>query len=130
MMALEWQDVDLNKRQLCVQRSDWKGQSRRQRGAAPVRAAHGALAAALRRNIGIFAPGGCSIRTTPRGRRSRRRSSRTGEAGGTTGERAEAGVHILRHTFCSHLAMQGAPARAIQELAGHQDWARRSGTCT
>jgi site-specific recombinase XerD len=31
------------------------------------------------------------------------------------------GVHILRHTFCSHLAMKGAPARAIQELAGHQD---------
>jgi len=31
------------------------------------------------------------------------------------------GVHILRHSFCSHLAMRGAPARAIQELAGHQD---------
>jgi integrase len=31
------------------------------------------------------------------------------------------GVHILRHTFCSHLAMTGAPARAIQELAGHAD---------
>jgi site-specific recombinase XerD len=30
------------------------------------------------------------------------------------------GLHILRHTFCSHLAMRGAPARAIQELAGHQ----------
>ena len=29
----------------------------------------------------------------------------------------EDGVHILRHTFCSHLAMRGAPARAIQELA-------------
>jgi integrase len=29
------------------------------------------------------------------------------------------GLHALRHTFCSHLAMQGAPARAIQELAGH-----------
>jgi site-specific recombinase XerD len=28
-------------------------------------------------------------------------------------------VHVLRHTFCSHLAMQGAPAKAIQELAGH-----------
>ena len=28
-------------------------------------------------------------------------------------------VHILRHTFCSHLAMQGAPGNAIQELAGH-----------
>jgi site-specific recombinase XerC len=33
----------------------------------------------------------------------------------------QAGVHILRHTFCSHLAMKGAPARAIQELAGHAD---------
>jgi len=27
----------------------------------------------------------------------------------------------LRYTFCSHLAMRGAPARAIQEPAGHQD---------
>ncbi|MBZ0170868.1 MAG: tyrosine-type recombinase/integrase, partial [Phycisphaerales bacterium] len=31
------------------------------------------------------------------------------------------GVHALRHTFCSHLAMKGAPAKAIQELAGHSD---------
>ena len=33
----------------------------------------------------------------------------------------KAGVHILRHRFCSHLAMRGAPPRAIQELAGHQN---------
>ena len=31
------------------------------------------------------------------------------------------GVHILRHTFCSHLAMRGAPGKAIQELAGHSE---------
>ena len=31
------------------------------------------------------------------------------------------GPHILRHTFCSHLAMRGAATRAIQEVAGHQD---------
>jgi site-specific recombinase XerD len=37
------------------------------------------------------------------------------------------GVHILRHTFCSHLAMRGAPARAIQELAGHQDLSTSQG---
>jgi site-specific recombinase XerD len=30
-------------------------------------------------------------------------------------------VHILRHTFCSHLAMRGATAVQIQELAGHVD---------
>jgi site-specific recombinase XerD len=33
------------------------------------------------------------------------------------------GVQILRHTFCSHLAKRGAPARAIQELVGHEDLA-------
>ncbi len=33
------------------------------------------------------------------------------------------GVHILRHTFCSPLAMQGAPMRGVQELVGHQSLA-------
>lgn len=29
------------------------------------------------------------------------------------------GWHVLRHSFCSHLAMRGAPAVAMKELAGH-----------
>jgi site-specific recombinase XerD len=33
------------------------------------------------------------------------------------------GVHILRHTFCSHLAMQGASMRGVQGLVGHQSLA-------
>jgi len=30
-------------------------------------------------------------------------------------------LHVLQHTFCSRLAMRGAPAKAIQELAGHEN---------
>jgi integrase len=33
------------------------------------------------------------------------------------------GAHVLRHTFCSHLAMRGAAPKAIQELAGHKSMA-------
>lgn len=29
-------------------------------------------------------------------------------------------LHILRHTFCSHLAMRGASTVSIQKLAGHE----------
>ena len=37
------------------------------------------------------------------------------------GTLTEDGVHIPRHTLCSHLAMHGAPIKAIQELAGHRE---------
>ena len=30
------------------------------------------------------------------------------------------GAHVLRHTFCSHLAMRKAAPKAVQELAGHK----------
>ena len=42
-------------------------------------------------------------------------------AGAKLGNLRYCGVHVLRHTFCSHLAMRGAPMRAVQELAGHRD---------
>jgi integrase len=32
---------------------------------------------------------------------------------------ASMNIHSLRHTFCSHLAMRGAPVTVIQRLAGH-----------
>ncbi len=35
------------------------------------------------------------------------------------GLKVTGGLHVLRHTFCSRLAMAGAPALAIKELAGH-----------
>ena len=36
------------------------------------------------------------------------------------GLKVTGGIHILRHTFCSRLAMAGASTKAIQELAGHE----------
>ncbi len=35
----------------------------------------------------------------------------------------ECGWHTLRHTFITRLAMRGAPAKTIQELAGHSSLA-------
>jgi len=34
-------------------------------------------------------------------------------------EGAKGNLHVLRHTFCSHLAIRGAAPVAIQKLAGH-----------
>jgi integrase len=106
-MALEWRDVDFDKRQITVARSEWRGH--------------------------VTLPKGGKIRHVPRHWKAQR--VLVGSAGasltqkvvqamvGRAARRAhvEPGIHILRHTFCSHLAMRGAPARAIQELAGHQD---------
>jgi integrase len=122
MMALEWRDVDLQKRQLCVQRSDWKGHVTEPKGGrlryVPLTVR---LATALRRHRHLR---GQRVLHQDDAERSPltqkivqdwvRRAARRAKA-------AHEGVHILRHTFCSHLAMRGAPARAIQELAGHQD---------
>lgn len=119
VMALEWSNVDLQKRQVCVAQSEWKGH--------------------------LTMPKGGRIRYVPltrrltealkearhlRGKRvlsDRSGKSLTQKVVQVTTRRAarranvKPGIHILRHTFCSHLAMRGAPARAIQELAGHQD---------
>jgi site-specific recombinase XerD len=44
--------------------------------------------------------------------------SRAQREAGLTGN---GGLHILRHTFCSHLAMRGATLMDIMKLAGHRD---------
>ena len=119
-MALEWSDVDLGKRQLCVARSEWKAQVTTTKGGRlryiPLTER---LAAALRGHRHLKGPRVlCSDAGSPLTQR---------EVQGLVARAARranlrnVGVHILRHTFCSHLAMRGAPARAIQELAGHQE---------
>ena len=118
--ALEWRDVDLGKRQLCVQRSDWHGHVTTTKGGrlryVPMTTR---LTDALRQVRHLKGPRvlcdreGSALTPKMVSDHVRRAAARAGLA--------NRGVHVLRHTFCSHLAMKGAPARAIQELAGHQE---------
>lgn len=119
MIALEWIDVDLAKRQLCVQRSDWNGQVTMPKGGrlryVPLTVR---LTNALREHRHLKSSRVlCQSDGTPFTRQQVqyriKRASRRAQV--------QEGVHVLRHSFCSHLAMRGAPARAVQELAGHSD---------
>jgi site-specific recombinase XerD len=120
MMALEWSDVDLTKRQLCIQRSDWKGHVTAPKGGrlryVPLTVR---LLSALRdhrhlRGARVLCQKDGAALTQKIVQDHVRRAARRAQL-------TESGVHRLRHTFCSHLAMRGAPARAIQELAGHSE---------
>ena len=122
MMALEWSDVDLGNRQLCVQRSEWKGYVTATKGGrlryVPLTVR---LGAALRehrhlRGARVLCQRAGSPLTQKIIQDHVRRAARRAQL-------VMSGVHRLRHTFCSHLAMRGAPARAIQDLAGHMDLA-------
>ena len=120
MIALEWADVDLGNRQLCIRRSDWNGQVTTPKGG---RLRHvpltRRLTAALSEHRHLrSARVLCQDDTEPLTRQIvQTRAKRAARKAGLQHH----GVHILRYTFCSHLAMRGAPARAIQELAGHAD---------
>ena len=120
MMALEWGDVDLGNRQLCVARSDWNGfvttpKGGRLRRVPLTRRLAAALSAQRHlRSARVLCQDDGTPLTRPFVQAKMKRASR--RAG-----MPHDGLHILRHSFCSHLAMRGAPARAIQELAGHAD---------
>jgi integrase len=122
MIALEWGDVDLARRQLCVQRSAWNGQVTTTKGG---RLRHvpltSRLEVALRERRQHRHLRSQRVLCHEDGRPVTRQfvQSRLHSAARRAG--VHKGVHILRHTFCSHLAMRGAPLTSIQALAGHQD---------
>ena len=120
IVALQWGDVDLHARRLIVQRSDWCGhvtvpKGGRSRRLPMTQRLTSALKASrhLRSQRVLCLPDGTSS-TRDQVIKAIRGAQRVAGL-------PNAGVHVLRHTFCSHLAMKGAPARAIQELAGHAD---------
>jgi integrase len=119
IMALEWRDIDLANRQISIARSQWKAHVTAPKGG---HVRHVPLTERLLETLKaarhLRAPRViCDEKGQPLTQKvvqvTVRRVARRAHV--------KPGVHILRHTFCSHLAMRGAPARAIQELAGHQD---------
>ncbi|HAK55531.1 MAG TPA: site-specific integrase, partial [Acidobacteria bacterium] len=119
MMALEWADVDFEQGQLRVRQSEWKGHVTTPKGGrlryVPMTQR---LTAALRDRRHLRSP----RVLIAEGRTLSQKIGRDRVRWAVRRAKLEdEGVHILRHTFCSHLAMRGAPARAIQELAGHQE---------
>jgi integrase len=122
MIGLQWCDVDLRRRVITVQRSVWKGiVDSPKSGRGRVIPMTDALADALlshRHLCGerIFYDNAGQPVTEKILRGWLAVAQRRAGLPAATGA-----LHILRHTFCSHLAMGGAPAKAIQELAGHED---------
>jgi integrase len=132
MMGLRWGDVDFKRRQLQVQQAVWErkrtgGQKGHERvtdtpkgGRSRVVPLTDALFTALRDHRHLR---GEHVLYGNDGRPATSFFLRNllEAVQKRAGLQSTGGLHILRHTFCSHLAMRGAPAKAIQELAGHAD---------
>ena len=121
-MALEWRDVNAARNLLVVERSDWKGNVTATKGG---RVRHipltARLATALRSHQHVR---GQRVLCDDEGQPLTQKMVQVWvQKAARRADLTNGGVHVLRHTFCSHLAMKGAPARAIQDLAGHRDLA-------
>jgi integrase len=130
--ALKWTDLDMARKVVKVRRGIWRAEEGTTKGgrerpvpmtaelhAALVKHRHLAgervLYSAKGRELSnrtvrnwlgtVLRRAGLPVATTPEGKNRR-------DIGA---------IHRLRHTFCSHLAAAGVPAKAIQELAGHAD---------
>ncbi len=118
IIALEWGDVDLVAGTLTVRRSSWRGhvgspKSGRDRKIPLTKRLRAALKAArqLRSDLVFCYPDGKPLTRSAIEAAFRYACKRAGLR--------RIGSHVLRHTFCSHLAMKGAAPKAIQDLAGH-----------
>ncbi len=119
MIGLRGEDVDLRRGQLIIERAVWRGiVDSPKSGRGRIIPMTDALAEALGKVR--LVPGEPVIRRKdgrPAHPDDLRRWLRAAQRHANV--TLSQGPHILRHTFCSHLAMRGAPAKAIQELAGH-----------
>ena len=129
MMALEWSDVHFTKGRMCVERSDWTGQVTSTKGGrlryVPLTTR---LAAALKAHRHLR---GARVLCEGDGRPLSQKVMqclvrRAAKRAGLKNE----GIHVLRHTFCSHLAMHGRRPEPFRSWLGTKICRRLNATCT
>jgi integrase len=119
ILALRWENLDLGRGQVQVMHTNWRGKIGSPKGGKErVVPLTSRLLAAIKgqrhlRGPLVFCRDDGATWTNTTMRAGIKRQEKRGGLRIT-------GWHVLRHTFCSHLAMRGAPAKAIQDLAGHQ----------
>lgn len=117
LAALRWEDVNMARRLITIQRSCWRGtfvspKSHRIRSLPVSSDLAEALEALPRRHELVFVQdAGTPIADRVREHALRRIARRV--------QVRPFGAHLLRHTFASHLAMAGVPLPVVQALMGH-----------
>lgn len=115
IFALRWTDVDLVRDVLTVRRAIWSGVEDTPKGG---RSREVPLTRELARVLKLLSRDDARVLPKLTNRKVRSQIAKAEALAGITGTGA---IHTLRHTFCSHLALAGVPARTIQDLAGHAD---------
>lgn len=118
ILGLQWGDLDFAGRTLRVQRSVWQGyvhapKSNKIRSVPMTSALTAAVQGLPNRGPWVLSKDDGSRLTVDV---IREWAAKLAEACGMPKAKR---LHVFRHTFCSHLAMRGAPTISIKELAGH-----------
>ncbi|MDA1191174.1 MAG: tyrosine-type recombinase/integrase [Candidatus Poribacteria bacterium] len=116
LFNLRWEDVDFERNTVTIQpKPDWHPKNYEYRVLEMARPLREVLLAHRRiaENEYVFTYGG--RRLTSNVQRTWNRIVRDANL-------SEVTLHTLRHTFASHLAMQGVPLMHIQQLMGHNDY--------
>jgi len=114
LLNLTWNDLDFATGTITVQsKADWQTKSRRFRTIEMTEELKVCLGSMPRESGYVFTYAGKRI--TSNVKKTWRRILCEAKINNCT-------LHTLRHTFASHLAMQGVPLMHIQQLLGHQDY--------
>ena len=128
VIALEWARVDFGANKVHVEVTDWNGQVGPTKGgkprSVPMTPRLRAALQDLEELRDLDASGRVLTRTKSRHGQEGEPTTYSSSRAALKAVHLRAGVkalgaHALRHTFCSHLAMAGAPVTAIRDLAGH-----------